>query len=372
MRLTDLSIRKLKAPDSGQKTHFDDSLPGFGIRVSQGGAKSFVVMYGKQRQLKTLGRYPDMGLADARLAAKRVQGDLSLLRPRDPGTLPAVRFDMAKERFLEDCATRTKSSTREEYRRLLNRYFKFQKDVADVTRSDIANVIGSIKHAPSERHHAFVAIRTLMNWCTRHGMIEASPVPPLSFKSQPRARILSDDELRIVWQRAEECGYPYGCIVQLLILTGQRRGEIAGLRRSWTKDAEIVFPHGFTKNKREHLIPIGPLTKRAIDTAPETADLLFPARGSDHRPFNGWSKSKRLFDHPIDVADYTLHDLRRTYSSNMARLGVPIHVTEKLLNHASGAVSGVAAVYNRYTYADEMRSAVEQYEAFIADTANLH
>jgi integrase len=372
VRLTDLSIRKLKAPDSGQKTYFDDVLPGFGLRVSQGGAKSFVVMYGKQRRLKTLGRYPDMGLSDARLAAKRVQGDLSLLRPQGPDTMPAVRFGLAKERFLEDCATRNKSSTREEYRRLLNRYFSFQKNVSDVTRRDISNAVASIKDAPSERHHAFVAIRTLMNWCTRHGMIEASPVPPLSFKSQPRARILSDDELRIVWQRAEDYGYPYGRIIQLLILTGQRRGEIAGLRRSWIKDSKIIFPQGFTKNKREHLIPIGPLARATIDGLPEISDLLFPARGSDDRPYNGWSKSKRLFDKPIDIAGYTLHDLRRTYSSNMARLGVPIHVTEKLLNHASGAVNGVAAVYNRYTYAEEMRSAVEQFEAFIADTANLY
>ena len=366
MRLTDLQIRKLRPTDSGQKTHFDDALPGFGIRVSQGGTKSFVVMYGKKRRLKTLGRYPDMGLADARLAAKRVQGDLSLLRPDGSGAFPEISFELAKERFLEDCVVRTKASTRDEYGRLLNRHFTFEKTVTEVTRTDIVDAIEDLKHAPSERHHAFVAIRTLMNWCMRHGLIEASPVPPLSFKSQPRARVLSDDELRSVWKRAKENGYPYGRIVQLLILTGKRRGEIAGLRRSWIGGDNIIFPHGFTKNKREHRIPIESLTKSIIDAIPEGTDLLFQARGSENRPFNGWSKSKRTFDRVIEIPDYTLHDLRRTYSSNMARLSVPIHVTEKLLNHISGTVSGVAAVYNRYTYAEEMRSAVKRYEAFVA------
>lgn len=365
MRLTDLSIRKLKAPTLGQKTFFDDALPGFGVRVSQGGTKSYVVMYGKRRQLKTLGRYPGMGLADARRAAKRVQGDKVLLNGIDPTLPSAISIENAIELFLVDARGRIKQSTWKEYSRLLNRHFRFEKDIGEVTRTDIVDVLDTIKNAPSSREHAFVAIRTLMNWCLRHGLVGASPVPPLRLRAQTRARVLNDNELKIVWHRADEIGFPYGKIIQLLILTGQRRGEIAGLRRSWLDGETVTFPAGFTKNKREHSIPIGSLAARIIDGLPENTDLLFPAQGSSERPFNGWSKSKLLFDRPISVNDYTLHDLRRTFTTKVAALGTAIHVTEKLLNHVSGTVSGVAAVYNRHAYKDEMRDAIAGYEAHL-------
>ena len=208
----------------------------------------------------------------------------------------------------------------------------------------------------------------MMNWCTRQGLLHSSPVPALQFKSNPRTRILTDDELRAVWHRAGDVGHPYGKIIQLLIITGQRRGEIAGLRRNWIKNDEIIFPKGFTKNKREHRIPIGSLAKQIIEQLPSETDILFPSRHSDETPFNGWSKSKCEFDQPLSIPNYTLHDLRRTYSSNLAQLGVPIHVTEKLLNHVSGTVSGIAAVYNRHTYAEEMQRAVDQHDQFLRGT----
>lgn len=366
MRLTDLQIRKLRIPETGQKTYFDEGLPGFGVRVSQGGTRSFVVMYGARRRLKTIGRYPTVSLADARREAKRIQSDLSLFHGATGTTLPDISFEQAKQKFLEDSASRNKPGTYEEYRRLLSRHFQFKKDLGEITRKDIMDVVSS-STAPSEGRHAYVAIRAMMNWCVRHGLISASPVPTITYRSKPRARVLSDDELKAVWKRAEEYGYPYGRIVQLLILTGQRRGEIAGLKWNWISDDEIVFPEGFTKNKREHRIPIGSITKRLLNELPEINENVFPSRSSKGTTFNGWSKSKRRFDSMISVPSYTLHDLRRTYSSNMARMGVQIHITEKLLNHVSGTVSGIAAVYNRYSYADEMRAAVEGFEQYIGE-----
>lgn len=370
MRLTDLQIRKIGSPDKGQKTYFDDMLPGFGIRVSQGGAKSFVVMSGKDRKLKTLGRYPELGLKEARTAAKQAQISDALHLPRS-STLPAIGFAEAKGRFLADSELRTKPRTIAEYARLLNRHFSFENKLQEITRSDIMQVIEKFKNTPAERQHAFVAIRTMMNWCVKHGMLETSPVPRLSFSAQPRSRILSDEELQKVWQRAKRFGYPYGRIIQLLILTGQRRSEIAGLRRKWVLDDAIVFPIGFTKNKREHTIPVGGIARQIIEGLPGETDFLFPSRLSDTTPFNGWSRCKRSFDEPLKAAEYTLHDLRRTYSSNMARLGVPIHVTEKLLNHVSGTVSGIAAVYNRYSYMEEMRQAVALYDTHLQKLLGL-
>ena len=150
MRLTDLSIRKLGSPSSGQKTYYDDALPGFGIRISQGGTKSYVVMYGTKRRLKTIGRYPDFKLADARREAKRIQSDLTLL-------------NMASTH----CESKNKPRTVQDYSRLLSRHFSFKKDIAEISRKDVMAVVSSLSATPSESQHAYVAIRTMMNWCVK-------------------------------------------------------------------------------------------------------------------------------------------------------------------------------------------------------------
>lgn len=365
MRLTDLQIKKLRAPDKGQKTYFDDGLRGFGVRVSQGGSKSFVVMFGEKRRLKTLGRYPDISLAEARIEAKRFQADVAMSEQVTAERLPAVSFLDARMRFLRDSEARNKPRTTEEYRRLLERHFHFDQGLAEITRSDIMGVVETLGATPSEQRHAFVAIRTLMNWALKHGLIDSSPVPALRYSTQSRSRFLTDSELVMVWARAVEVGYPFGSMVQLLILTGQRRGEVAGLRRSWIEDNYIHFPEGFTKNKREHRTPLCAMAQQIIDDIPMSGDLLFPARGRVETPFSGWSKAKSQFDKPLEIEPYTLHDLRRTFASTLARLGTPIHVTEKILNHVSGTVSGVAAVYNRHSYDEEMRTAIDAYEIHI-------
>jgi integrase len=366
MSLTDLQIKRMKAPDKGQQTYFDDAVRGFGVRVSQGGSKTFVVLLGKARKRRTIGRYPDISLSEARAMAKRAQADFLLDGEVIAETKPTISFSNARDRFLADCDVRTKPRTAAEYRRLLYSHFSFDKSVDTISRTSITDAIEAIRNTPSEQKHAFVAIRTMMNWCRKRGIIEASPVPALSFTSEPRSRVLSDDELRAVWRRAEGYGYPYGRIIQLLVLTGQRRGEIAGLRCSWIEGDVIVFPPGFTKNKREHVVPLGAHAMQIVAGLPESSDLLFPARGAEDRPFNGWSKSKLAFDNGIEVPDYTLHDLRRTFSSTMARLATPIHVTEKLLNHVSGTISGVAAIYNRHSYLGEMRQAIAAYDDHLA------
>jgi len=366
VRLTDLQIRKLKSPASGQKTYFDETLPGFGVRVSQGGTKSFIVLLGRSRRRKTIGRYPDFSLQKARWEAKRLIGNSSF---DDLTKLPEITFDKAKERFLADAEARNKPRTVEEYRRLLDRHFEIKKPLHRIQRRDIMAVVEGLRKTPSEAKHAFVAIRTMMNWCLKHGLIEASPMPRMTFQSEARSRVLSDLELKTIWRRSKKVNYPYGTIIQLLILTGQRRGEIAGLRRSWIDDCSITFPAGFTKNKREHRIPLGLLAKSIIKEIDVESDLLFPSRLDDEKPFNGWSKCKRHFDKTLQVAPYTLHDLRRTYSSKLAELGVPIHVTEKLLNHVSGAISGVAAVYNRHSYWNEMNEGVAKFEGWLSEQA---
>ena len=372
MSLTDLQIKRLKAPETGQKTYYDSALPGFGVRVSQGGTKTFVVLYGKDRRRRSLGRYPDLSLSEARHLAKQAQVDITLDEQNPKNTLPKVSFTIARSKFLADCEVRTKPRTVEEYRRLLTRHFHFECNIADLSRHDIASVIEKLKAKPSEQQHAFVAIRTMLNWCVKRGFLDLAPVPPMTFKTRPRERVLSNQELVSVWLRASEFGYPYGPIVQLLILTGQRKGEVVGLRRSWLVDERIVYPSEFVKNKRSHTIPVGQQALEMINALPGDTDLMFPSRFEDNKPFNGFSKCKASFDQDLEVEPYTLHDLRRTFSSNMAKLGTPIHVTERILNHVSGTISGVAAVYNRHAYMDEMHTAFVQYEEHLSELIHKH
>jgi len=124
--------------------------------------------------------------------------------------------------------------------------------------------------------------------------------------------MLSDSELRAVWERAEGYGYPFGAIVKLLILTGQRRSEISNLRRSWVEGDIVTFPSEFVRSSREHVLPIGAMAKTIIEGLPERADLLFPSRLNDEKPFNGLSRSKRTFDSEIDIEPslYTIYAAR--------------------------------------------------------------
>ena len=363
LRLTDIAVRKLAAPERGQVTYWDETTPGFGVRCSSK-SKSFVVMFSQKRRLKTLGRYPALSLSDARNEARRFLAQV--LDGPMVADIPVITFDEARSEFLKDRAARNKPRTVADYTRLLNRHFKFKTDVRLLTRQQVMKVVSSLSGTPSEQAHAYVAIRTMMNWCVRHGHIDYSPVPSMSHRTNSRNRILTQIELKTVFQRAIDYPYPYGPIVQLAILTGQRRGEVAEIRRSWIADGILVFPEGFTKNKRAHRLPLPPTAVQLIDRLPHSHDLLFPSRTNSSKPFSGWGKCKSQFDEPLDVEPYTLHDLRRTFSSNMAMLGIPIHVTEKILNHISGTVTGVAAIYNRYSYFDEMREALEHHDNFLA------
>jgi len=165
-------------------------------------------------------------------------------------------------------------------------------------------------------------------------------------------------------QYARSDASAFAKIVQLLLLTGQRRGEIAALRSTFVDKEQqlITLPPELTKNKHQHTFPYGAMSAPLL----EGAGLLFPARGYEDRPFIGWSKCKAAFDRGCGVLNWTLHDLRRTFATNLAALGVPIQVTEKLLTHISGATGGIVAIYQRHAYMEEMRAAIEAWETKLA------
>jgi integrase len=365
MHITDLSIKRLVAPEKGRGTYSDDALPGFGIRVSSTGVKSFVLLVGRNRKRVTLGRYPTVTLSEARAKAREIIAAHVLGTEETPN----LRFGEAVPIFLASQypVNALKKSTRKETERMLNRHFlpAFRYDVLSaISTHAITNIIDRMRNTPSEARHAFGVIRLFFNWAERRRYVLRSPCAGIQLPkaSAPRDRVLTDEEVSLIFKAAERDNSNYGKVLQLLLLTGQRRGEIAALRSEWIDyhNRTITLPPEITKNKRPHTFPFGPLAE-GILRGGQKQELLFPGRRIDG-PLYGWSKLKAKFDRTCPATGWRLHDLRRTFATNLAALGTPVHVTEKLLNHVSGTTGGIVAVYQRHAYFNEMKAAVGQWE----------
>jgi integrase len=362
LHLTDLSIRSLKAEQ--QTDYWDSKTPSFGIRIGRR-RKTFVAKV-KNRRV-TIGNYPDVPLHEARRRALALKSKV-----HTPGL--QITFEEAYEVFKEQHCSEKRAPTSYAYRRIIELHFLSKlrsKKMDEVTYHDISNVTDKLQHRPSEKSHAQAVARTFFKWGVRRHYLAHSPIEGIQIaKSTPRSRVLSDPELMSVWGAADRQGNAHGTIVKLLILTGQRRGEIAALQRSFinSKEQTITLPATLAKNGREHTFPYGDMVASTLDAIPRlnTTSYLFPARDHEDRPFSGWSKSKETLEFLPSIRPWTLHDLRRTFATNLAALGVAPHVVERLLNHCSGTISGVAAIYNRYRFMNEMREAIRLWDNRLA------
>ena len=356
--LSDALLRSLPTPEVGQLDYWDSGLTSFGVRVSQGGSKTFILNVSNSR--RTIGRYPVLSLSEARTEAKRMLAEKTLgkLRPQ------ALSVPQAVKLFLEDKRNARRASTVHDYAYYLDRFFDFQGQLADVSHGEVVRRLDRIKQ-PSSYNHALAYVRCFFNWCHKRRYISDNPVMGISGRrTKTRERVLSDAELKRIWLACNDdtnrLPASFRRIVKLLMLTGQRRSEVAAFKGEFFADNRCTLPRELCKNGHEHVFPLGTMASSVIGNA--APGLLFPARGRT-TPFNGWSKSKAILDEASDTADWTLHDLRRTFATNQAKLGTPIHVVEKLLNHITGTTGGLVGIYNRHTYQDEMRTAVDLWEA---------
>lgn len=231
-------------------------------------------------------------------------------------------------------------------------------------------------------NRTLAALRRMCTWAVERDLIPVSPCEKVKAPAAEtsRDRVLSDDELRLVWGGAEAIGWPFGPIVRMLILTGQRRSEAAGMRwqeidlaaKTWTLAKERV------KNNIQHVVPLSSTAIAILKSVPRIGDeLVFTFNG--HTVPDGFDPAKKRLDTWISgragnaIPAWRLHDLRRTFASGCARLGVQLPVVEKLLNHTGGSFRGVAGVYQRHDFANEQRAAVETWarhvEALASDGA---
>ena len=384
--ISDFSLRSLKPPERGQLDYWDERFPSFGIRLSQGGSKTFILNIHNSR--RSIGRYPLISLAQARTEARRLLAEKTLGKVRPQ----SITFPQAVELFLEEKAKARRPSTVADLKDRLFRHFPLKGQLSEVTHQEIVRRLSKIK-TPREHNHALRVGKGFFTWAMHRRDITENPCTGISTRTvSSRARVLSDQELQSIWracdqtggvkdtEAAEPSGPPrmpahFATIVKLLIVTGQRRGEIAALQPSYFSHNQqtICLPATLTKNGREHTFPVSATAIELLKTAAsETSSdtFLFPARGKKSKPFNGWSKSKVALDKLSGATSWTLHDLRRTFRSNLGRLGVAPHIAERYVNHIS-AQSEMEQTYDRWKYLPELRDAAERHDRFIASLLAL-
>lgn len=380
--LNDLSIRKLPVPSEGVAQHPDGKLPGFGVRVTANGVKSFYLAYrheGKNRRLN-LGRYPATSLQKARGKAYAALSELEDGNDPSGQVTKTGTFSAALDAFvLNHCQRHNRASTAAETERLLRVYFQpdwKNRNVRAITKADVAQTLEPIlkRGAHGSARHAFAAVRKLFNWMVEQGMIESSPCAGSKApgKAGSRDRVLDDTELSLIWATSACIGLPFGPIVQLLMLTAQRRGEVVAMAWKEIDKATGVWtiPGERTKNGKSHAVPLSKGALSVLATIPTTASpYVFPARGKPNKPYSGYSKGKRELDAAAKLHGWTLHDLRRSAATGMAKLGIAPHVIERVLNHVSGTFGGVAGIYNRFKYDDEIREALKLWDEYVAGVA---
>lgn len=359
LHLTDAAVRALKGT-AKYVTYWDDVTPGFGIRVGLR-KKSWTVMRGPNRQRISFAEYPETSLSDARAEAKR------LLSEKPEEKSPAVSFEAAKDLFIEDNYKDAKPRTKKEAKRLLDKHCKTlnPKQLTELTDTDLQSVLDKLADRPSEALHTYRVLRCLLRWCTRppRRYLKHSPMDGYAAPSQDKkgTRILTDPELVRLWNAATAMKWD---LPKFLILWGTRKTETAAIRRDWIVDCVLTIPGAHTKNKRDHAIPLCPIAMRLLETIPNTGPYFFPGRWDKDAPFHegSWGKLKAELFKAAGVKNWQLRDLRRTFRSTMARLGVPRDLCEVLINHAPPVLD---EIYDRYDRLAEKRAALERYEAHL-------
>lgn len=369
------------AYDGGWDVRWDGVLPGFGVRIYPSGKKAYVLSYrhGNRKRLLTIGQTEKLTLDHAREKALSCLARL------------ADKVDPLEERRRKNSDRTVKGAFGEfleRYAKIRNRSWKetqriFEKDVLptlgksfvqDITRQEIVSLLDELvdRDAGIMANRTLAALRRFFGWCVERGFIETSPVGNIT-KPAPevtRDRVLTEAEIAEIWRACDQEGYPFGDLVKFLLISAQRRDEVATMR--WPDIDDIarvwILPREATKSDRQHVVPLSAAALEILRTVPRLGEYVFTTRGDV--PFSGFSAARRRMDRIISIArkaqgatgdmpQWRLHDLRRTAASGMAALGVAPHVVERILNHRSGIISGVAAVYNRYDYRREITEALE-------------
>jgi integrase len=370
--LTQLKVDKLR-PDPSKRLEVPDHLyPQLRLVVQPSGARAFAVRTRVGGKPVKITLPAGLDLKDARDAAREILAEVA--KGKDPRAArrqrSATTLGGVAELYLKDTAGQVRPKTRIERERHLRRDWRplHDRPLAEVRKGEVAARLLEIKDEAGAiaANRSRTTLHNLLEWAIDQDLLEANVVAstrrPLR-KEPTRTRILTPDERREVWA-ATAGGGAYDAIVRLLLLTGQRREEVGGMRWSEVDLGKALWsvPSERTKNGLPHLVPLSRQAVELIKAQPrhEGRDFVF---GEGEGPFSGWSRSRNRLDRrlPQDMPRWVLHDLRRSVSTAMNdELGIAPHVVEAVINHVSGeARRGVAGVYNRAQYLKERTRALQ-------------
>ncbi|HEV2596433.1 MAG TPA: integrase family protein [Sphingomicrobium sp.] len=383
------------APATKDVFLWDDELRGFGLRTTVSGAKSYVFQYrmgGREAPSRryTIGRHgspwtPQTARKEAERVAILVRQGIDPVQADHERRQQAI--DLAFESYVESFVTlylqkRWKQwplgagVLRREAVPVLRR-----KALPTIKRSDLNLIWDRLQDRPAVARLTHATLRKMFRWAVSRGDLDRSPLegvePPPPVPS--RDRVLTDEEIALIWHGCADLGWPFGGLLRLLLLTGQRRDEVASLDWREVDRAQALWtlPSGRAKNRKPHLVPLSSAAVEVLDdlagaTEWPRSGLVFSTTGKS--PVSGFSKAKRRLEEYMQRAvgegrtidPWRIHDLRRTVATGLQRLGVRFEVTEAVLNHVSGSRSGIAGVYQRHDWRDEKARALNAWAEHVS------
>ncbi|MEL6566873.1 MAG: tyrosine-type recombinase/integrase [Pseudomonadota bacterium] len=371
-RITDKLLAKDHKLDTERIEIWDAALPGFGVRITAKGRKSFFVMtrlHGRRTRV-TLGTYPRLSLAEAREAARQaLQAADAGHDPRAAKAASTTRLETALEEFEARHLSKLKPSSVRSVKGLLWGRFldRFKARTLDtIRRGEIQALLDDIadEGKATTANRMLASVRKFFNWSVKRGLLEVSPCAGIEApaKENQRDRFLSMAELAQLWEACETLSPVASAFVRILAVTGQRRGSVASMRRSQITDGVWTIPADNMKGSRAHTVPLPPMALDILANLPviNDSDLVFTHDG--RREVSGFSKLKAQLDRACEIFDWRLHDLRRTAGTHIARLGFPRLTISKILGHRE---SGVTQIYELHSYDTEKRRALEAWAAEI-------
>lgn len=405
-RLTKRVVDAAQQSSHGDHFIWDTELSGFGLRISSGGVKSYVFQYrikGRNARRMTIGghgnpwttetarREAERRLLQVRRGVDPVDEDKRLVleakeRERSEAQAELRRrafgFDTYADNFVQLYLKHHWVDSWKDGENILTtaaRHFG-EKPITEIKRADVVEWLDLYSDRPGMKKLIHSVLRKMFNWATDRGDLEYSPISGMKAPKTPakRQRVLNQEELICVWLAAEKLGDLWGAYFRLLIATMQRREEVAAM--DWSeidmKEAVWQLPSYRSKNDRAHRVPLNALAIAELKKrSPQPSGLVFSTTGST--AVSGISKAKKRLDEEmlavmeeramrrgenfiaINLVPWRIHDLRRTGATNLQALGVPVEVTEAVLNHVSGSIGGVAGVYNLFRYEPQKHDAFE-------------
>jgi integrase len=362
-KITTSSINKL------QGWLWDIAVIGFGAR-RQTNLVHYYVRYrhNGQQVVRSIGRHGALTPDTARAKAKQLLGTVAGGVDPFAQALSGEGFPVAIERYLERRRASLKPSSFAEAGRYLRGHASplHRLRLDQIDRRKIAALLGDVETScgPVSRNRLRSNLSAFFSWCIQEGLLDQNPVVGTGKASEggSRERVLTQDELRKLWRGLGDDAFSN--VIRLLLLTGQRRNEIGKLTWGEVDLARkmIALPAERAKNGRQHELPLSAQAVAILERQPRrnTTDFVFGKRG-----FTNWDGAKQELDQRIGIAPWRLHDLRRSAATYMAELKVQPHIIEAVLNHVSGHKAGVAGVYNRAKYSDEMREALQRWADYL-------